>query len=387
LKRVNFEKNDDKGFDERWLQKLVGRYPELLPIVQIEPGLVPAIPLCMELQVAPGSIVDVLYATPDGYLIVVETKLFKNPGARRKVVAQIIEYAKDLSLLSYQELEAAVAKAEAPDGTGGHPKASIYQTVASVHEDVMDEQQFIDAVSVNLKRGRFLLLVVGDGIHEGAEHITAFLQQHAGMHFTLGLVTLAIFELPGEVGGYLVQPRVPACTKIIERGIVTIVDGSIVVKPSLERTNRGPSPTSITEEKFYEELAANYPTVAPRLKSFTERLETIGVRTEFRKTMILRWGTGQQRDFSLANIYPTGAVYMDNIAGQADRAGLPNLGRAYLERLASSLPHTFVKGSGCLANKNTNTNITIDELLAHEDDWFACIEVFIAAATDATKDQ
>jgi hypothetical protein len=386
LKRIRLEKGHDNDFDERWLQKLVSLHPGLLPIEEIEPALTPVIPLCMELPVA-SNFIDVLYATPDGHLIVAETKLFRNPEARRAVVAQIIDYAKDLSLLSYQQLEEAVANAQAPDGRGGHPKASIYQTVASGQEDV-DERQFIDAVSRNLKRGRFLLLVIGDGIKEGTENIAAFLQQHVGMHFTLGLVVLAIFELPGEMGGYLVQPRVLARTQNIERGIVTIVEGSIVVKPPLDRTDGGAGPTTISEEKFYEELAAKFPKVVAHLKAFTERLEMIGVRKVLGKgTMNLKWGPDNQPYWNLGTISTSGAVFTDQINYQADRVGLLHLSRAYLERLASSMPGAYVKPTtGSVLNKN-RTAVTIDELLAHEDDWLACIEAFMAAATDALKDQ
>ena len=39
LKRVRFEKGTDDSYNERWLQKLVSRYPSLLPIEQIEPAL------------------------------------------------------------------------------------------------------------------------------------------------------------------------------------------------------------------------------------------------------------------------------------------------------------------------------------------------------------
>jgi hypothetical protein len=73
----------------------------------------------MELPLASGF-VDNLYATPDGDLIVGETKLFRNPEARREVVGQVIDYAKDLSALSYEQLEDAIKRAEAPDGDGGH---------------------------------------------------------------------------------------------------------------------------------------------------------------------------------------------------------------------------------------------------------------------------
>src|SRR5450755_743616 len=85
--RIRFQKGVDDGmnYNEKWLQKLISRYPNVLPIEQIERALTPAVPICMELPLASGF-VDNLYATPDGDLIVAETKLFRNPEARREVV-------------------------------------------------------------------------------------------------------------------------------------------------------------------------------------------------------------------------------------------------------------------------------------------------------------
>jgi hypothetical protein len=395
LKRIRFEKGSDKdGYRERWLQQLVSRYPNVLPIEQIERALTPAIPICMELPLESGF-VDNLYATPDGDLIVGETKLFRNPEARREVIGQIIDYAKDLSALSYEKLEQAIAKAEAPDGAGGHPKVGLDEAVASGGgREEISEERFIDAVSRNLERGRFLLLVIGDGIQLGTENIAAFLQQHAGMHFTLGLVELAIFELPSEMGGYLVQPRILARTTNIDRGIVTIENGKITANPPLDQTT-GPKGvtkrTTISEERFYEELAANFPTVVPRLKAFTARLETIGVGTEFGKgSMILRWRPDEQRAWNLGSITTSGKVWTDYLNGQADAVGLLDLSHAYLNRVASVVPGAHVKEYLKPTSRYVakgGTYVTIDELLAHEDGWLAAIQEFMASATHALKDQ
>jgi len=395
LKRIRFEKGSDDGYKERWLQKLVSRYPNVLPIEQIEPAITDAVSICMERPLASGF-VDNLYATPDGDLIVGETKLFRNPEARREVVGQIIDYAKDLSALSYEKLEEAISRAETPDGIGGHPKVGLYEAVASdVGREELNEERFIDAVSRNLERGRFLLLVIGDGIQLGTEHIAAFLQQHAGMHFTLGLVELAIFELPTEVGGYLVQPRILARTKNIDRGIVTIENGRITAKPPLDQTMGSKDvakTTTISEEKFYEDLATNLPTVVPRLKAFTTRLEEIGIAIEFGKdSMILRGSRpDEKRGWNLGTITTSGKVWTELLNGQADAVGLLNLSHAYLKRLASLVPGAHVRETlrpnGWYVAKG-KANITIDELLAHEDGWLAAIQEFTAAAADALKDQ
>jgi hypothetical protein len=394
LKRIRFEKGADDGYGERWLQKLVSRYPTVLPIDQIEAGLTPAISICMELPVASGF-VDNLYVTPDGYLIVGETKLFRNPEARREVVGQIIDYAKDLSALSYEDLEEAVRRAQLPDGGSGHPTLGLYEAVvAAVGGEEIDEEQFVDAVSRNLERGRFLLLVIGDGIQLGTENITAFLQQHAGMHFTLGLVELAVFELPTEMGGYLVQPRILARTKNIDRGIVSVENGRIIIVPPPDQhvgSKHLAKRTTISEEKFYEELAATFSSLVPQLKRLVTRLEPNGIATEFGKSsMILRWRPDENRAWNLGTITTSGKVWTDILNAQADAVGLLNLSHAYLKRLSLLAPGAYVKEHSKATSwyvAKAGAAITIDELLAHEDGWVAAIQEFTAAAADALKDR
>src|SRR5271165_3076506 len=174
------------------------------------------------------------------------------------------------------------------------------------------------------------------------------------MHFILGLVELAVFELPTEMGGYLVQPRILARTKNIDRGIVSIENGRIAVKPplnqSIESKNIGKR-TTISEEKFYEELAATFPTLVPRLKAFTARLEAIGITTDFGKSsMILRWRPDGKRAWNLGTIQIDGKVWTDTVNGQANADGLVDLSHAYLKRIASSVPGADVKE---LANPST----------------------------------
>lgn len=86
-------------YDEAWLQQLIQEHPSLLPIGMIEPALQGPIPICMELPV-PSGFVDNLMITADGGIVVVETKLWRNPEARREVIGQVLDYAKDLSRLS-----------------------------------------------------------------------------------------------------------------------------------------------------------------------------------------------------------------------------------------------------------------------------------------------
>src|SRR5205085_8867326 len=95
--------------------------------------------------------------------------------------------------------------------------------IARQADPQLDERQFNDALTANLRRGRFLLLIVGDGIREGVEAIAEYLQLHAGLHFSLGLVEMPIYEMPN--GDRLVAARVLARTALVTRNVVAVPDG------------------------------------------------------------------------------------------------------------------------------------------------------------------
>jgi len=105
---------------------------------------------------------------------------------------------------SYEDLERAVRQAGAP--AGGRPPTALYDLFGAAAK--LDEADFADAVARNLRLGRILLLLVGDGIREGVESLSGWLQAHAGFHFTPGMVELPIFPLP--TGGFVMQPRIVA---------------------------------------------------------------------------------------------------------------------------------------------------------------------------------
>ena len=93
----------ERPFDEDWLQEILFRYPAILPVDEIEPGYGPLISLCREMNTASGY-VDNLFINHRGQLTLAECKLWRNSEARRKVVAQLLDYAKDLTGWGLNEL-------------------------------------------------------------------------------------------------------------------------------------------------------------------------------------------------------------------------------------------------------------------------------------------
>jgi hypothetical protein len=83
-------------YDEQWLQHLIQAHPEILPITEIEPAFEPAIPVCIELP-TPKGYIDNFLVTPTGNLLFAECKLWRNPEARRQVVAQVMDYVESIT--------------------------------------------------------------------------------------------------------------------------------------------------------------------------------------------------------------------------------------------------------------------------------------------------
>ena len=154
LERVHLKlPSDQADYDEKWMQEFVFDHPDCLPVNEIDASYTRLIPVCRELRTPAGPI-DVLYATAEGRLVLLEAKLWRNPESRRKVVGQILDYAKELSRWTYEDLQREVSRATGDKGN------SLYARVAAASE--VDEAQFCDEISRSLRTGQFLLLIVGD---------------------------------------------------------------------------------------------------------------------------------------------------------------------------------------------------------------------------------
>lgn len=158
LEQLTLTMSGEGSFSEAQIQAFVHAHPECLPIAEVDPIFTSPVSLCRELNTMAGPI-DNLLITPSGLPIIVECKLWRNPEGRREVVGQILDYAKELSRWSSSDLQREVAKrTDLP----GNPLLTLLKEAG--HE--VDEIAFNDALTSNLRRGRFLLLIVGDGIRD-----------------------------------------------------------------------------------------------------------------------------------------------------------------------------------------------------------------------------
>lgn len=147
----------------------------------------------------------------------VEAKLWRNPESRRKVIGQILDYAAALAAMSYEGLEQAVITARPED------RRSIWQRVSDQVSVVGPEAEpaFVDTLRQNLSKGRFLLLVVGDGIRSDLASVADLLSAHPSLGFHLELVELRIYRLPND-GSLLVVPSIVGRTSEVQRATVSV---------------------------------------------------------------------------------------------------------------------------------------------------------------------
>lgn len=215
LERIPLSSSGGELFSEKWLQNALFANPQCLPVREIDPHIGTLIPICTEIETGAGP-ADILYVTPTGQIVLVETKLWRNPEARRQVVAQILDYAKQLTTWTYEDLvrESAIATKKGPG-----------YLLACLQSHGVEESAFVNGVNRSLRAGDFLLLIVGDGIQLGAESLVGFIERYGNLRFGLGLIEVAAYRLPNKE--LLLQPRILAKTEVLRRTVLIGSSGHI----------------------------------------------------------------------------------------------------------------------------------------------------------------
>jgi hypothetical protein len=386
LRRVDIGSTATSGYDEEWLQALLHRQPTVFPIEQIETGFGDLIPLCRELPLMFGAgrsgSLDNVFITSSGGLVLIEAKLWRNPQARREVVAQAMEYAGAGFRMDYETFERTALKARQSEL---NRYTSIYELVRS-HDPSAGEPEFVEALSRNLARGRAVIAVVGDGIRDDIAPLTELLQSHAGQRFTFALVELGIFETPQEAIR-LIIPSVLAKTVLIERGVVRLQDGAIRIEA--ERSSDTPVATgarrravSIGEDEFYELLAQRDPGAPGLLRGFLEKADRIGVYVDRQAGLNLKHEGASERPLNLGTVRKDG--FLDT--GPASWWGRLNEANAYNAALADAIGGKIgplKQNTECaLRTADDKTPRLTDLLPDYEDVWVSAMERYIAALVE-----
>lgn len=169
---------DEIGFTfEGKLQDYLEKYPSLIPIEDIDENAAPLLCIGREVGVPSGSI-DLLFIGKDGVLTVVETKLAKNPEARRTVIGQILEYASYIYTWTADDVYAVA-------------NAYLGKDLDEAIEKPSDED-FRAKVEQNLHSGRIRLLIAVDKLVEPLRATVTFLNENS--NFDILLLQVKSFE-------------------------------------------------------------------------------------------------------------------------------------------------------------------------------------------------
>jgi hypothetical protein len=224
-------------FDESYLQGLLSSHPELLPVAAVRDDVGPLMCIGQEVPVLSG-VIDNLYLSTTGHPVVVETKLWRNPQARREVLAQLLEYIKDLRSKDATWFEAQWRVAQA--GTA-HQSTSLWQQLIERSGEDLEDGELFDRVNRALGRGDILGMIVGDGIETRLQALVDDLcRDTPHLRYALTLVELACYENPaiGD-GGLLVVPRVVQNVLPVERAYIRIevaseLEKQLTIRPVVE---------------------------------------------------------------------------------------------------------------------------------------------------------
>ena len=315
-----------KSYNEDWIQDICFRSPNLLPVEEIEPTFGGMIPICRELGTESGSI-DLVYVNEYGFITIGECKLWRNPEARRKVVGQVLDYAKDLAKWDYSKFEKECLKARKENNK------SLFEIIQEDYPET-EEASFIDNLQNNLKKGRFLLTIIGDGIRGNMEELANYIHRNGNLNFTLGLIELPVYKNPSNEE-IIVTPRVLAKTKEIERIIYRISDNEIEDKESKQNEKLGSK--TISEKVFYERLQDSVGVdTTIEFKKFVQELSS-----EF--NIIPKLGRGKRLSLNLkssndtynfASVQQDGEVMFYGIVNKTEELGDIQIGIEYLKKLA-----------------------------------------------------
>jgi hypothetical protein len=239
LERFSFK---SEGVDLISPQELIYNNPKLIiniPDLEIQSN--ENIIVTREFNTNRGAI-DVLMVTSNADIVIVETKLLRNPESHRAVVAQAIDYSKAFYSQTVNEALNSLSKNR--------------YTNHDALEEMKKNDFWLAALGKNIGKGNFQLLIIGDKIHPNVLGMVESIQSAPHMAFTIFLIELDPFAIDND--NVLLNPRVVANTVEVERSVIRIeIDHEkrthSIESEVPEEEGKGTKPI-ITAEQFIKSL-------------------------------------------------------------------------------------------------------------------------------------
>ncbi|HSU60657.1 MAG TPA: hypothetical protein VLI55_15195 [Bryobacteraceae bacterium] len=310
LSRVGMEHGDTANYQECLLQKLIDKQPGILPVCDFFPGITSLFSLGREIPVDIGGAkgyIDNLLVTDDGRLVLVETKLWRNPEALREVLAQTLQYAMAVSQLSSLEFETQLRQSDhKARHLGADETVAQYLGNLAASESLPGlDDEFEDRFDQLRRAGEILLLIVADGMRSSAERLVHWMNATVGYApYKLGLIELRLYDLPDF--GRIVVPKTLLRIREAFRHVVSInlqaaardqVAVSVTGTDGQTTTGKPWAPDVLTEEAMTDLIRAkNSAEICEIAEQLRARLRSSELRTRYCPSEII-YGVEVDGDF------------------------------------------------------------------------------------------
>lgn len=371
----------ERMYDEAWLQELLRKHPDILPTAEIELVFYPLMPIGREVVTETGAI-DNLFISHRGYLVLVETKLWRNPEAKREVVAQAIDYGSSVSKWNYSRLnEVARAYTKRYEDT----ELDLLDWVEGQCGPVEGGRLFFEETAAkNLRLGRFLTLIVGDRIRHSVVEMLNYVNRYPHLATDVALVELRCYRWNQEQDWpLLIIPSIVARTEVVERSIIQVTvqqEGMYQVdvrQEGAEDKAGARKRVTLTEEAFWELLMEQAPGGYEAIRSLIDRYRgrdsiTIDPRESSIVVRLAIQDTGQQASIFFVDKSAQLCIWPGTIANQLAKAGL---GRDLVELYDARMRGILKMSEERKEFACSIANVDVDEFAAAVDTLIEQIQV------------
>ncbi|RPH52225.1 MAG: hypothetical protein EHM85_03810 [Desulfobacteraceae bacterium] len=281
-------------FDERFLQDLLADHPELLPVRDIRDDVGSLLCIGREVAVSSGAI-DNLYLSTQGYPVIVETKLWRNPQARREVLSQTLDYIKEVVQKDFEWFaqQWKLFSQQHDNQTGDLPSR-----LNDLSDDEIDEQFIVDRVNRALSRGDVVAIIVGDGIETRLQELVAHLcRDSSHLRYSLALVELACYQFENQDrDGIIVVPRIIHDVEPVQRAYVRVdlaneLERQLTVTPVVVTDRDGPKPprVNLNEDDFLDaiEQSAGRQCRDQIYQFYSDLIDSFNLEPEFKAAAVM----------------------------------------------------------------------------------------------------
>ena len=387
-------------FDEEFLQELLVEHPDLLPIRSLREDAGELVCIGREVGAGESGSIDNLYLSTGGYPVVVETKLWRNPQARREVLSQVLDYVKEIVARDFEWLEEQWREFN-KQRQGIEP--DLMRVLNNRSSDEIDPDVYVDRVNRALTRGDVLALIVGDGIETRLQELVDHLcRDSAHLRYSLALVELECYRMPGEgEQDLIVVPRIVGDVEPVERAYVRIepsegledllrIESVAEVAP---KAGSGKRRVNLTQDDF---IAALDEAVGHDLRQTIEEFYTglvmdLRLETDFKAAAVMLKipdPAGEKPGASVLGIEREVRVYnSDHLPGQLMGWGIPeskvsDLTGIYWERLHTIDSRFDRKGISHVAS---NRFLPIKDLVDRLGDIGEAVTELVARVREAAE--